>query len=71
MAWKINAGARRGMVGLGVVSDNVSEEQFQYYFQAVYQAVCSLLSPAEQGNIGWDHFVLEHALCKGKRLRLF
>lgn len=71
MIFTLNLGARKGMQGLELVTSTVSALEFASAFATLYEAVSDMLTDEESRAMRWDLFVLEHALCKGRRLGLF
>jgi hypothetical protein len=69
--WVLNAGARSGLVKLGVAQTAGTRDEFLAVFEEFYGAVDTVLTSQEKLETGWGVFVLEHGLCKGKRLKVF
>lgn len=69
--WKVNLGGRKGLGNLKLASTSIALQDFQAMWKALYNATDQQLSAVERENMGWDMFILEHALCKGARLKHF
>ena len=72
---KVNAGAVKGLRDLGLLPEGSSRPeaaQATAAFKEAYQYVLERLKehPEEAKKIEWDPIVLEHTLCKFKRLNI-
>jgi hypothetical protein len=66
---KLGKGSKDGMVTCGLVGKGCKKEKFCAAFESLDQALQSELQEEEKEAMGYNIIMLEHALCKIKRLK--
>src|SRR5882762_10194333 len=65
---KIGKGSKEGMKLCGFVGESCSEDEFCAAFTSLDEALQRELKEEEKKDMGYNIIMLEHALCKIKRL---
>ena len=68
LIYKVGKGAKAGMVMLGLVKEEVKEEVFCNTFSMLDSHIENALEVEEKEAMGYNVVMLEHTLCKMKRL---
>ena len=68
LIYKVGKGAKAGMVMFGLVEAGVGEEEFCNAFTMLDAYIKNALNTEEKEAMGYNVIMLEHALCKMKRL---
>ena len=68
LIYKVGKGAKDGMLLFGLVEDGVEEEGFCDAFVSLDAYIERMLGDEEKATMGYNVVMLEHTLCKMKRL---
>ena len=68
LIFKVGKGAQQGMIMLGLVSEGANEEDFCTAFSSLDTYIQSELEVEGKERMGYNVVMLEHTLCKMKRL---
>lgn len=68
LIFKVGKGAKDGMIAMGLVKDGASREELCQSFESLDLALQQELTEEEKKTMGYNVVMLEHTLCKIKRL---
>ena len=68
LIFRVGKGAKDGMNLIGLVKDNANREELCEAFESLHLALQSELTEDEKETMGYNIIMLEHTLCKIKRL---
>ena len=68
LIFKVGKGAKEGMAMLGLVKNGANREELGNAFESLDLALELKLTEEEKKAMGYNVIMLEHALCKFKRL---
>lgn len=68
LIFKVRKGAKEGMTAIGLIGEEVNEEELGNAFESLDLALKQELTKDEKETMGYNIFMLEHTLCKIKRL---